>query len=643
MNFFSTLNFRTRLTVIIVALVSTAIILVSSIVYIDFSRLTTEATMQRLSSAGESASSAFLDWVKARQAEVMYAASLNSSRDLNQEALKDTVLKLASAQGYYDSIYIIDTNGLGLLGAEYAQGKANFINADKAAEFNVADRAWFQQAMTGTNVISSPLLSRATGHIISNVAIPIYHEQKIVAVFRAAMLLDNITEQVKNIKVLGNPDIFIADKAQQLITPSRHQTDTNAKLTTLAGSQIAAGKSGVETYTNANQIRVIGSFNFINELGWGLVIEQPESEALAAVTYMFWLLFGLTLGGIVIATFVCFLITNSIIKLLGGDPHYATQVVNTVAKGDLSLSITIAQNNNASLLGAIASMQQNLRSVIGDISDYAEQVASASTELSQVSESAQQGVAEQNSQLDSASTAVNEMSATITDIARNAQETSSSVNHTNDQAHTGNQAVQATVEGVYLLDKEISATSVIIDELKQDSDQIGQVLSVIEGIAEQTNLLALNAAIEAARAGESGRGFAVVADEVRTLASRTQQSVHEIQSVINQLHNNTNRSVSAMQQSREKAEGLRTRAENAGDALSNITQAAATIQDMVHQIASAIEEQSAVTKEISQNIHIVADIATQTSDNVNQTAQASEALSILAEKLQSLTQQFKVH
>src|SRR5690606_27012630 len=128
-------------------------------------------------------------------------------------------------------------------------------------------------------------------------------------------------------------------------------------------------------------------------------------------------------------------------------------------------------------------------------------VAASATELSQVSDDAQQSVYEQNHQLDSASTAVNEMSATITDIAKNAQETASSVSQTNDEAGIGQQAVQTTVDGVYQLDNEISATSAVLDELKKDSDQIGQVLSVIESIAEQTNLLALNAAIEAARAG----------------------------------------------------------------------------------------------------------------------------------------------
>lgn len=636
------IGFKARLTLIIVALITLSVLVVATVVYTDYRRLTTEATMQRVSSAGGQASEAFLEWIKARQDEVRFAAQLESTQRMDLVALSDTLYKLAAAQGFYDTIYIVTPEGQGLVGASFSQGQAHKIYPHQAGEFQVADRGWFQQAMRGEEVFSSPLLSRATGNTISNIVIPIYRDRQLVAVLRAAVLLDSITEQVKSLEVEGNPNIFLLDTERNAITPSRYEQNQSAKINSAAAAHISQRQSGITRYENSAGIAVIGSYNFIDLLGWGLIIEQPESEALASVNYMFWLISSISLVIIAIATAVCFWITNGVIRILGGDPQYATEVVKQVAAGNLAYPVNLGKVSDSSLLGAIANMQNQLKEVLADITSYAEQVAAAATQLSRVSESANHSVHQQTDQLSSAATAINEMNSTVADIARNAQETASSANSTLEEAQNGQQAVNETANSVYQLDQELLSSAQIIDALKADSEQIEQVLTVIENIAEQTNLLALNAAIEAARAGESGRGFAVVADEVRTLASRSQDSVQQIHRVIAQLQSNSSRSVEAMGSSRKQADELRTRAESAGSALTNITQATANIQDMVQQMASAIEEQSVVTKEITENIHSVSDAAAQTAEGVQQTSQASEALAQLAESLQALTSRFRV-
>jgi len=202
--------------------------------------------------------------------------------------------------------------------------------------------------------------------------------------------------------------------------------------------------------------------------------------------------------------------------------------------------------------------------------------------------------------------------------------------------------VNQSISAIQQLSKEVSNAAEVIGEVKQSSTEIGGVLDVIKTIAEQTNLLALNAAIEAARAGEQGRGFAVVADEVRTLASRTQQSTEEIERMIDSLQAKADDAVNVMHKNTELAEQTVTYANSAGEALGEITSSIDTINRMNEHIATAAEEQTHVAEEINRNIVNINDVAHDTVEDSNQTAESSVRLSELAMELKSLTAKFKV-
>jgi methyl-accepting chemotaxis protein len=262
--------------------------------------------------------------------------------------------------------------------------------------------------------------------------------------------------------------------------------------------------------------------------------------------------------------------------------------------------------------------------------------------MSLVMEETKRDTLQQQSETSQVVTAMNEMTATVQEVARHATEAAAAASNADHASVDGKKVVLSTMNAIEALSSEVHSAANVISQLEKDSENIGTVLDVIKGIAEQTNLLALNAAIEAARAGEQGRGFAVVADEVRTLASRTQQSTQEIQTMIENLQVGAQSAVKVMDESRAKAEDSVSQAAKAGGSLEEITHSVSQINDMNTQIATAAEEQSAVAEEINRNIVNISEIVDRTADGANQTSIASEELASLAAQLQQLVNQFKV-
>ncbi|WP_260391725.1 methyl-accepting chemotaxis protein, partial [Aeromonas enteropelogenes] len=188
----------------------------------------------------------------------------------------------------------------------------------------------------------------------------------------------------------------------------------------------------------------------------------------------------------------------------------------------------------------------------------------------------------------------------------------------------------------------LESAAAVVARLKSQSEQIGKVIEVIQGISEQTNLLALNAAIEAARAGETGRGFAVVADEVRMLAARTQESTKEIQGIIEQLQSQSLSANQGVQETLTILEHNQHLAAEVQSLLGGITGAVQQINDANAQVATAAEEQSCVTADISRNISNIHEIVSQSSAGISQSASASQELSQLAEQQRRQLAQFQL-
>jgi len=268
--------------------------------------------------------------------------------------------------------------------------------------------------------------------------------------------------------------------------------------------------------------------------------------------------------------------------------------------------------------------------LIQEVFDSSRQLNVAAEELTVITGQTSRGVMSQQSDSEQVATAMNEMAATVQEVARYASQAADASRTADNETKAGKQVVMDAIDGIKQLAKQVEMGAVSIKDLQKESENIGSVLTVIQGIAEQTNLLALNAAIEAARAGESGRGFAVVADEVRTLAKRSHDSTEEIKKIIERLQKEAEKSVQVMDEELEQANRSVEKAEKAGQSLDVIAESVASIRDMNTHIASAAEEQSAVAEEINRNIVSIAQVAEENAESTNQTTLTSQELARLA-------------
>jgi len=341
---------------------------------------------------------------------------------------------------------------------------------------------------------------------------------------------------------------------------------------------------------------------------------------------------------VVIVVFMSVTLTRSVVRPL----RSAVDVARRIANKDLTYEFTVDGKDEVSeLIGQLKETQESLRESIGTISDSATQLAATSEELNSVTEDSARNIQQQSEQLEQAATAVNELTTAIETVARDAQGASESSEYADEKAQQGRAQVSETVDAIGELAERMTNSSDSVNELAGKVNEITKVLEVIRGIAEQTNLLALNAAIEAARAGESGRGFSVVADEVRALASRTQSSTVEIEELVDVIKKSSNRSVSDMQVSVDRAKSTLDIATEAGKALGEIAIAVAEINNRNTSIASAAEEQAAVSKDVDKNLVSIRDLSDSTSSGAEQTSSSAAELSRLATRLSELTDSFK--
>jgi len=313
-----------------------------------------------------------------------------------------------------------------------------------------------------------------------------------------------------------------------------------------------------------------------------------------------------------------------------------------LADGDLTTTATVTEDFTGAIADSINFTIDQLRILVARINDTAVSVSGAAQETQQTALHLAEASEHQAQEIAGASAAVNEMAVTIDQVSANASESAAVAERSVSIANNGSKVVQNTIHGMDTIREQIQDTSKRIKRLGESSQEIGDIVSLINDIADQTNILALNAAIQASMAGDAGRGFAVVADEVQRLAERSAAATKQIEALVKTIQNDTNEAVISMEQTTsEVVRGARL-AQDAGVALEEIENVSSSLAELIQNISNAARQQASSAGHISNTMNVIQEITSQTSAGTGATAASIGTLAGMALDLRESVAGFKL-
>ncbi len=313
-----------------------------------------------------------------------------------------------------------------------------------------------------------------------------------------------------------------------------------------------------------------------------------------------------------------------------------------LAHGDLTVTATVSEDFTGAIADSINYTIDQLRILVSTINGTAVSVSSAAQETQATAMHLAEASEHQAQEIAGASAAINEMAVSIDQVSSNALESASVAERSVSIAKKGNEVVKNTINGMDTIREQIQETSKRIKRLGESSQEIGDIVSLINDIADQTNILALNAAIQASMAGDAGRGFAVVADEVQRLAERSSAATKQIEALVKTIQSDTNEAVISMEQTTsEVVRGARL-AQDAGVALEEIESVSANLAELIQNISNAARQQAASAGHVSNTMNVIQEITSQTSAGTNATASSIGNLASLASEMRNSVAGFKL-
>lgn len=332
----------------------------------------------------------------------------------------------------------------------------------------------------------------------------------------------------------------------------------------------------------------------------------------------------------------------SISKVTNAEAVDRLNEIADLADGDLTVAATVTEDFTGAIADSINYSIDQLRELVETINQTAVQVAAAAQETQSTAMHLAEASEHQAQEIAGASAAINEMAVSIDQVSANASESSAVAERSVAIANKGNEVVHNTITGMDNIREQIQDTSKRIKRLGESSQEIGDIVSLINDIADQTNILALNAAIQASMAGDAGRGFAVVADEVQRLAERSSAATKQIEALVKTIQTDTNEAVISMEQTTsEVVRGARL-AQDAGVALEEIEKVSKTLAALIQNISNAARQQASSAGHISNTMNVIQEITSQTSAGTTATARSIGNLAKMASEMRNSVSGFKL-
>jgi methyl-accepting chemotaxis protein len=489
----------------------------------------------------------------------------------------------------------------------------------------------------------------ATGELALFIDLKVEQAGKVVGVAGLGLSMKELSELIQNFNFGERGKVYLV-RADGLIQ-IHPETQFSGKRTLVeqigaTAAQAVMGQLSTSTaFATSNFVRDGEDFLALSlplrDLGWTLVAEVPQSQIYAEARRAMWMSSGIGLAVALVCLMLVVLLARGLVRPIrqvtaalvaigsgGGDLTHRLDSSRADELGDLARGFNRFLESQRDMIGEVLATSERLRTAVGQVARVVDNTAERS--------------GRQQEMTDMVATAVHEMGLTVQEIAQNAGNAAVASQTARDEALQARVVVGGSIRHIESMSDEIGIAAGAVGELAHQVASIDQVLAVIRGISEQTNLLALNAAIEAARAGDMGRGFAVVADEVRTLARRTQSSTDEIQQMIGSLKQGAENAVSSMHAGQAATGTGVESSQRTGASLTAITGQVERISDMNHQVATATEEQSAVTEEINRNVQGISDLARATAGEVRACREDCQMLQRLADDLARQMGSFKL-